>query len=591
METAAWRERDSDGTDISALVGIVAFVLGPLGGVAGYLVGGEQGALVGNLVLFGLGLVACGVALLSRWHHGDAGPGPRSARLRRGQALGGWRIVEVVRQPVGVADGLLRVRRRGVRGQMRVVRAGEAARDSVDRIQREYRLIRDVDSGTINRILDGGRLGRFHFIVYEWIEGRDLASYVAEGLASKHSAEVVRIAADLATALDRLHAPSSGPGLQHRDIKPANVMVTGHGRAVLCDTSLVTTPEHTLHTASLYGTLGYVAPEVHAGGPQSLASDIYAFGATLHFLAYGMTPRESNEIARSTHAEPPVLVPGLPDAFLDLAARARAADPAARPSAKQLHAEFGKLATSKAAAPTSGPAGSVPKFRWNTFPRWWLAPAVTTLVSALTAAALVVAAPWLPELTGVAVAGAGPDVAETTTSLDRPLTLDTPTEESLATLLARGEPIRIPFLVPRLDGAFPCVVPMGGAEAASTGTETVLADCDGTAGSWILLPEPSTGRFAVRFDGGSGPLCLQPGATIDDFLLAAVLEPCSSSPFAEWMVNALDDDAIKVVHSTEAANFCLDVELSALEPGTAVQLYACGDQPNQEFVALTRFVA
>jgi eukaryotic-like serine/threonine-protein kinase len=95
--------------------------------------------------------------------------------------------------------------------------------------------------------------------------------------------ETVLIGIDLCRALSAVHAQ----GLLHRDVKAGNVMREKGGRILLMDFGL--TDSSALQTFS-GGTPRYMAPEVLAGGPASVRSDIFALGILLYHLLTGQFP-------------------------------------------------------------------------------------------------------------------------------------------------------------------------------------------------------------------------------------------------------------------------------------------------------------
>lgn len=72
----------------------------------------------------------------------------------------------------------------------------------------------------------------------------------------------------------------------HRDIKPANILIAKNNRAKLSDFGLATRVPRG-GTASPYGYLTHVAPEVLRTGKTSKSSDIYALGVTAYRLMNG----------------------------------------------------------------------------------------------------------------------------------------------------------------------------------------------------------------------------------------------------------------------------------------------------------------
>ena len=96
--------------------------------------------------------------------------------------------------------------------------------------------------------------------------------------------EVVTVLAPVASALGRLH----DLGVVHGDVSPGNVLLDLDGRPVLGDLGL----GHVVGEVSpgVWGTDGYVAPEVVLGGDPSPTSDVYALGALGWLCLSGTVP-------------------------------------------------------------------------------------------------------------------------------------------------------------------------------------------------------------------------------------------------------------------------------------------------------------
>lgn len=96
--------------------------------------------------------------------------------------------------------------------------------------------------------------------------------------------EVVTVLAPVASALGRLH----DLGVVHGDVSPGNVLLDLDGRPVLGDLGL----GHVVGDISpgVWGTDGYVAPEVLLGADPSPASDVYGLGALGWLCLTGSVP-------------------------------------------------------------------------------------------------------------------------------------------------------------------------------------------------------------------------------------------------------------------------------------------------------------
>ncbi|GAA1509959.1 hypothetical protein GCM10009827_025160 [Dactylosporangium maewongense] len=137
------------------------------------------------------------------------------------------------------------------------------------------------------------------------------AGSVADRLAVEGTLPVgdaLRIGAEVAEALTHTHEAAAR--ILHRDIKPGNILLTGDGAAVLSDfgISAIHRDDGRFTATARIGTLGYTAPEVHAGDSESVASDIYSLGATLHTLLTGGPPAGPGRSALDAVPEPAATV-------------------------------------------------------------------------------------------------------------------------------------------------------------------------------------------------------------------------------------------------------------------------------------------
>ena len=96
--------------------------------------------------------------------------------------------------------------------------------------------------------------------------------------------EVVTVLAPLASALGRLH----DLGVVHGDVSPGNVLLELDGRPLLADLGLGHVVGEVAH--GVWGTDGYVAPEVLMGGDPGPAADVYAVGAVGWLCLSGQVP-------------------------------------------------------------------------------------------------------------------------------------------------------------------------------------------------------------------------------------------------------------------------------------------------------------
>ncbi len=186
-----------------------------------------------------------------------------------------------------------------------------------------------LDHRNIVRAYDLDNEGRIHYLVMEYVEGRDLHALVSQdGPLDYYTA--ANYIAQAATGLDHAHHA----GMVHRDIKPANILVDLKGTVKILDMGLAkftagkgavpgfSQEEHVL------GTADYLAPE-QAVNSQTVdhRADIYALGCTLYFLLSGHPPFATGtpmeRMAAHQQQVPPSILLDRPDAPSDLVAICR----------------------------------------------------------------------------------------------------------------------------------------------------------------------------------------------------------------------------------------------------------------------------
>jgi len=147
----------------------------------------------------------------------------------------------------------------------------------------EVRLSRAVAHPNVCRMYDIAEADGRHFISMEYVDGEDLQSLLRRigRLPRDRATEVGRqICLGLAAAHDKR--------VLHRDLKPSNVMIDGRGQVRITDFGLaVPTTEPADGGAVLAGTPAYMAPELLAGAPASVSSDVYSLGLVLYEVFTG----------------------------------------------------------------------------------------------------------------------------------------------------------------------------------------------------------------------------------------------------------------------------------------------------------------
>ena len=145
--------------------------------------------------------------------------------------------------------------------------------------------------------------------------------------------------APVARALAGLHAP--GRGARRRP--PGNVLLERTGRPLLADLGVASLAGDV--PGQLYGTEGFVAPEVLDRGVVTTASDVYAVGALAWWCVTGSAPAP---VALRRPLEE--LAPGLPDAWSEVTRRALLGRPGRPPDRGRAGAGLLRLGSVRTAA-------------------------------------------------------------------------------------------------------------------------------------------------------------------------------------------------------------------------------------------------
>lgn len=160
--------------------------------------------------------------------------------------------------------------------------------------EREAGVLKSLDHLAIPRYVDyfdvEFQLKKGFALVQSYAEAKSLQDWIQSGRTFSE-VELKAIAKQLLEILHYLH--SRQPPVIHRDIKPSNILLgdrSAHspGKVYLIDFgSVQTTAQY--GTKTIVGTYGYM-PFEQFSGQTTPASDLYALGATLIYLATGQHP-------------------------------------------------------------------------------------------------------------------------------------------------------------------------------------------------------------------------------------------------------------------------------------------------------------
>ncbi len=213
------------------------------------------------------------------------------------------------------------------------------------RFWREARAAASVNHPHVCQVYEVGEDGGTLFIAMELLEGEPLNKTLRRGPLSVDQA--LPIAADMLAALAAIHAR----GIVHRDLKPSNVFFTAHGIKLL-DFGLarpeLQATEDSLdsitRSGAVFGTPGYMAPELISGELVDARSDLFAVGAILFEMLAGRPAfggRTVLAVVNATLTEQPPALAGSPAvAAVDrVIRRALAKNPEGRPVSAQAMAK------------------------------------------------------------------------------------------------------------------------------------------------------------------------------------------------------------------------------------------------------------
>jgi streptogramin lyase/predicted Ser/Thr protein kinase len=251
-----------------------------------------------------------------------------------------------------------------------------------ERFLRESRLAAKLEHPSVVPVYDAREEDGELIVAMRLIDGGDLRKLIdREG--PLEPARAIGLLGQIADALDAAHAA----GIVHRDVKPHNILIEGD-RAYLSDFGLAKAYEGTGSgsTASIVGTVEYMAPEQWRGERVGPAADVYALGCVLYEALTGIAP-----LARGEADTEPEMPRGV-EAVIE---RAVSKNPADRyRSAGELIGEAGRRAgatpastrvlSAAAERPTRRLATARPgSWRFGSKRTQWLGAAVAVAVGAL----------------------------------------------------------------------------------------------------------------------------------------------------------------------------------------------------------------
>jgi len=230
---------------------------------------------------------------------------------------------------------------------------------SIARFLSERQVLVSLEHPHIARLFDGGvTTDGLPYYTMAYCGGGSLADRLRVGGALALP-EALRITRQLAEALGAAHAR----GVVHRDVKPANVLFDADGSVRLSDFGVAKLLDADSTTsATMHGTVAYLAPEQVRGEAVDHRADLWALGVTLYEMIAGRRPFDGPSYAAVLHAivatAPPPLGHDIPAGVKEVVAGLLEKDPAARtPSAASLVRSLDRVESGDGRRPSIGPRG------------------------------------------------------------------------------------------------------------------------------------------------------------------------------------------------------------------------------------------
>jgi serine/threonine protein kinase len=301
----------------------------------------------------------------------------------------------------------------------------KSSAEAVSRFQREVVAAGMLNHPNIVLAYDASESAGVHFLVMEYVDGRDLSRLVHEE-GPLPSDTALDYMAQTAHGLEFAHRS----GLVHRDIKPGNLLVTPSGTIKILDMGLARISAvgergrdfdvgELTKDGRVFGTLDYLAPEQALDTRKASApADLYSLGCTLFRILIDrpIYPGETTVEKILAHRDQPIpslrkLRADVPEALDALFQRLVAKQEKDRPTAAEAARAFEALRAELRGEPTaaysaSGPialrvveaapqddertvAYSPPPQRMNPRPAW-----IASAAAAVIGAWLAIARPW-----------------------------------------------------------------------------------------------------------------------------------------------------------------------------------------------------
>jgi serine/threonine-protein kinase len=195
-----------------------------------------------------------------------------------------------------------------------LARGAKLTEEFVQRFQREVEAVARLSHPNIVTAYDADEAEVGHFLVMEFVNGRDLATEV-----QKHGPLPIRGAVECVLQAARALEYAHGQGIIHRDIKPANLLRDVSDVVKVADLGLARinnthgqpaeNASALTQTGTIMGTVDFMSPEQALGQTNiDHRTDVYSLGCTLYYLLVGRPPYQGPSLMAILlkHREAPI---------------------------------------------------------------------------------------------------------------------------------------------------------------------------------------------------------------------------------------------------------------------------------------------